>query len=124
MKLSDSKKLAGQWGEQQAADALKRRGYRIIGRNYSCRFGEIDVIAAGHGCIVFAEVKLRRSDRFAEAREAVDAAKQQRVKRAAMLWLAENETDLQPRFDVIEVYGEVGMPARKLDIRHIENAFE
>lgn len=123
-KLSDSKKLIGQWGEDQACEYLRRHGYRIIGRNYSCRFGEIDVIAAKRGFLAFVEVKLRRSDAFAEAREYVDERKQARLRSAASLWLAENETALQPRFDVIEVYGEPGMPFRSLRIRHYENAFE
>lgn len=124
MKLSESKKLRGQWGEQQAAAYLKRRGYRIVGQNYSCRFGEIDVIAADRRYIVFVEVKLRGSDRFAQAREYVGAAKQERIRTAASLWLAENETGLQPRFDVIEIYGDETMAPKKLDIRHLENAFE
>ncbi len=123
-KLSESKKLIGQWGEDQACEYLRRHGYRIIGRNYSCRFGEIDVIAAKRGFLTFVEVKLRRSDAFAEAREYVDERKQARLRSAASLWLAENETLLQPRFDVIEVYGEPGMPFRSLRIRHYENAFE
>ena len=123
-KLSESKKLIGQWGEDQACEYLRRHGYRIIGRNYSCRFGEIDVIAAKRGFLAFVEVKLRRSDAFAEAREYVDERKQARLRSAASLWLAENETALQPRFDVIEVYGEPGMPFRSLKIRQYENAFE
>lgn len=123
-KLSESKKLIGQWGEDQAGEYLRRHGYRVIGRNYSCRFGEIDVIASKHGYLAFVEVKLRRSDSFAEAREFVDARKQERLKCAASLWLAENETTLQPRFDVIEIYGTPGTPYRDLTIRHYENAFE
>lgn len=123
-KLSESKKLAGFWGEDQACEYLRRHGYRIVGRNYSCRFGEIDVIASRRGYLAFVEVKLRRSDRFAAAREYVDERKQQRVRSAASLWLTENETTLQPRFDVIEVYGEPGMPYRSLQIQHYENAFE
>lgn len=124
MKLSESKKLRGQWGEQQAAAYLKRCGYRIVGQNYVCRFGEIDVIAADRKYIVFVEVKLRSSDRFAPAREYVGAAKQARVRATASLWLSENETALQPRFDVIEIYGNETMNPKQLDIRHIENAFE
>ncbi|MBQ9045952.1 MAG: YraN family protein [Oscillospiraceae bacterium] len=123
-KLSESKKLIGQWGEDQACEYLRRHGYRIIGRNYSCRFGEVDVIACRRGYLAFVEVKLRRSDRFAAAREFVDARKQERLRSAASLWLAENETDLQPRFDVIEIYGEPGMAYRSLQIHHYENAFE
>ena len=55
MKLSESKKLRGLWGEQQAAAYLKRRGYRIVGQNYTCRFGEIDVIAADRKYVAFVE---------------------------------------------------------------------
>ena len=124
MKLSESKKLRGLWGEQQAAAYLKRRGYRIVGQNYTCRFGEIDVIAADRKYVAFVEVKLRSTDRFAQAREYVGAVKQERIRTAASLWLAENETALQPRFDVIEIYGNETMDPKQLDIRHIENAFE
>ncbi len=124
MKLSESKKLAGDFGEEQAATYLKKHGYRIVGRNYKVRTGEIDLIVSNREYIVFVEVKMRKNDHFGEAKEFVGTMKQDRVRSAAMQWLALNETELQPRFDVIEIYGEVGMPYRKLDIRHIENAFE
>ena len=117
-------KNAGAWGESRACEYLKRKGYRILERNYSCRFGEIDIIAANRDYLVFVEVKMRKNAAFAEAKEFVNFTKQRRVRSAAMQWLGRNETDLQPRFDVIEIYGTVGMSLRKLDIRHIENAFE
>ena len=123
-KLSESKKLIGQWGEDCACRYLRSRGYKVIGRNFSCRFGEIDVIAQKRGYLIFAEVKLRKSDRFAEAREYVDARKQERLRSAASLWLSENPTKLQPRFDIIEIYGSHDMPYDSLSIRHYENAFE
>ena len=112
----------GQVGEEQAARYLRRRFYTILERNYRCRFGEIDLIARRGGVLAFVEVKLRRDESHGEAREFVTARKQQRVMAAAELWLSQNETQLQPRFDVIEVYaprGEEG-PVR---INHIENAF-
>jgi len=46
------KKLVGRFGEQSAAEYLKKKHYNIIGLNYSCRFGEIDVIAANKKYIV------------------------------------------------------------------------
>ena len=70
--------------------------------------------------VVFVEVKTRRNESFAQAREFVTKAKQERVIKAAMLWLQQNDMDLQPRFDVIEVVGEKG----RQTITHIENAFE
>ena len=102
----------GAWGEDCAAAYLRRRGYRILARNYSCRFGEIDIIAADRHYVVFVEVKLRASDRFV------------RIRTAASLWLAEHETELQPRFDVIEIYGDADTPRRQRRINQIENAFE
>ena len=116
------KQSLGQFGEEQAARYLRRRFYTILERNYRCRFGEIDLIARRGGVLAFVEVKLRRDESHGEAREFVTARKQQRVMAAAELWLSQNETQLQPRFDVIEVYaprGEEG-PVR---INHIENAF-
>ena len=116
------KKLLGRFGEEQAAKYLKKKGYKILGMNYSCRFGEVDIIAQKGGYIAFVEVKLRKNAAFAQAREFVTAAKQQRVITAAQLWLAANENDAQPRFDVIEIYAPDGMDG-KTEINHIENAF-
>ena len=119
-------KLTGRFGERAAADFLKKEKYSIVGMNYSCRFGEIDVIAENRQYIVFVEVKLRKDDSFAAAREFVTAAKQQRIKKTALLWLSQNPTEKQPRFDVIEIYASHGEATKQkeLHINHIENAFE
>ncbi|MBQ3261852.1 MAG: YraN family protein [Oscillospiraceae bacterium] len=121
---SDQIKSTGKWGEAQAEKFLRKQGYRTVERNWSCRFGEIDLIVSDREYLVFVEVKTRKSAEFAEAREFVGTGKQRRVRAAASLWLASHETDLQPRFDVIEIYGTEDMPYRKLQIRQIENAFE
>lgn len=118
------KKLTGRWGEQVAAEYLKKKGYRLVGLNYSCRLGEIDVIAKDRRYIVFAEVKLRKNADFAQAREFVTRSKQLKLIKTASLWLAENPTKLQPRFDVIEIYGAPDVRAADIVINHIENAFE
>lgn len=118
----DTREL-GAWGEKKAANYLRLRGYRIIAQNCRFRQGEIDIVASKRGYIVFVEVKLRKNSNFGEAKEFVTAAKQQRIIAAAQLWLQQNETDLQPRFDVIEVYAPNGMSDRSVKINHIENAF-
>lgn len=115
----DRNHLTGGAGESLAARYLKKQGYTIVGQNYSCRYGEIDVIARKEGYIVFVEVKTRKDETFATAREFVTPAKQARVRKTALLWLQQNPLDLQPRFDVIEVIGE----GRRPTVRHIENAF-
>ncbi|NCC67433.1 MAG: YraN family protein [Clostridia bacterium] len=117
-------KLTGRWGEEAAANYLKKKKYRIVGLNYSCRLGEIDIIAENRDYVVFAEVKLRKSGDFAEAREFVTRSKQQKIIKTASIWLANNETEKQPRFDVIEVYAPEGTLSRGLKINHIENAFQ
>ena len=68
--------LIGRWGERLAAEYLQKKHYRIVGANYRCRMGEIDLIAEKGRYIVFVEVKLRKSSAFAEAREFVDRRKQ------------------------------------------------
>ena len=113
----------GAWGEECAAAYLRRRGYRILARNYSCRFGEIDIIASNRQYLVFCEVKLRKSADFAAAREFVDARKQQRLRTTALLYLSQHETPLQPRFDVIEIYAPDGTQTRRPQITHMEDAF-
>lgn len=118
------KRELGSWGEEQAAKYLKQNGYNIVEMNYTRRTGEIDIIANNMKYIVFAEVKLRKNADFAEAREFVTAGKQRRIRDTALLWLSENESELQPRFDVIEVYAPDGCSDRTLSINHIENAFE
>ena len=117
------KRELGSWGEQRAARYLRRKGYKIVEMNYSLRGGEIDIIAANAEFIVFAEVKLRKNADFAEAREFVTYAKQQRIISTALMYLTQNETNLQPRFDVIEVYAPLGEKTRRPEIRHIEDAF-
>lgn len=118
------RKSLGNWGEEQAARYLRRRGYNIIERNFSCRYGEIDIIARRGGFIVFVEVKLRKDAGFAEAREFVDWSKQRRILSAAGLWLSSHEPEAQPRFDVIEVYAPEGERSRRVEINHIEDAFQ
>lgn len=112
----------GRFGEERAARYLRRKGYRIVDTNVSCRSGEIDLIARDREYIVFVEVKLRKSADFAAAREYVTAAKQRRIVTTASLWLASHETGLQPRFDVIEIYAPEGAAGR-VEICHIEDAF-
>ena len=119
-------KLLGRWGEELAADYLKKKRYRIVGMNYACRMGEIDIIAENRRYLVFAEVKLRRSADFARPMEYVTAAKRERLRLAAALYLAEHPTEKPCRFDILEVLAPQGRdtPAREIHIDHIENAFE
>ena len=101
-------------------------GYKIVAAGYRTRFGEIDLIAENGKYLAFVEVKMRKSDKFAAGREYVDRRKQARLITTAQLWLAENPSPLQPRFDVAEIYAPAGMATKAgdLHIEYIENAFE
>jgi len=116
-------RLLGKWGERLVADDLRKRGWRILEVNYRCRHGEIDMIAENRQYISFVEVKLRRSDRFGQPREFVTREKQRKLRTAAELYLMENPTQLQPRFDVAEVYAPQGMNTPRPVITYLENAF-
>ena len=113
---------SGKFGEDKAAEYLRKKGYTIVQRNYSSRLGEIDIIAENDDFLVFAEVKLRKNDRYGEAREFVNYAKQQKIIRTASLYLSQHEQEKQPRFDVIEVYVPNGIFS-SVKINHLENAF-
>ncbi len=117
-------KLTGAWGEAVAAEFLRKKHYKIIANGYHSRFGEIDLIAQNRKFLVFVEVKLRKSTRFAQAREYVDARKQDRLRRTASMYLSQNPSSLQPRFDVIEIYAPEGTATVSPEINHMEDAFQ
>ena len=116
--------LLGAWGEAQAAEYLRKKRYEIVAAGYRSRFGEIDLIVCNKKYLVFVEVKLRKSDDFAKAREYVDQRKQDKIRVTASMYLSQNPTALQPRFDVIEIYAPQGMETRKPTIYHMEDAFQ
>jgi len=116
--------LSGAWGEALAAKYLLKKRYKIVASNYRSRFGEIDLIVSDRKHLVFVEVKLRKSSVFAQAKEFVHSAKQERLRLTASLWLQQNPCNLQPRFDVIEIYAPEGIHTMKPQINHLEDAFQ
>lgn len=115
--------MLGRWGESLVADYLRRNGYEVIAEGWRCRFGEIDLIARNRSFLIFVEVKLRKNASFAQAREFVDQRKQQKLVTTAQLYLARHPTELQPRFDVAEVYAPQGSNTEHPEIIYLENAF-
>ena len=116
--------LAGAWGESLAAEYLRKKRYKLLAAGYRSRFGEIDLIVSDRKYLVFVEVKLRKSSQFAKAMEYVDRRKQDRIRTTAQMYLAQNPTALQPRFDVIEIYAPEGTETARPEIYHLEDAFE
>lgn len=116
--------LLGAWGEAQAAQFLRKKRYQIVATGYRSRFGEIDLIVKNRTHLVFVEVKLRKNDAFAKAFEYVDQRKQNRIRTTAAIYLSQNPTALQPRFDVVEVYAPEGEKTLRPEIYHMEDAFQ
>ena len=117
------RKLLGRWGEALVAEELRSRGWKILAAGWQCRYGELDLVAQKGEILSFVEVKLRSSTGFAQPREFVDRHKQARLRTTAELYLAQNPTALQPRFDVAEVISPQGMQTSRPEIRFLENAF-
>lgn len=116
--------MTGAWGEAIAAEYLRKKRYQLLATGFRCRYGEIDLIVSNKRYLVFVEVKLRKSDAFAAAREFVDFRKQNRLRTTASIYLSMNPSELQPRFDVIEIYAPEGMETKNPVINHLEDAFQ
>jgi putative endonuclease len=113
----------GNEGERLAARYLRRLGYRVVARRYRTPLGEIDLVALDGGCIVFVEVKTRRSDAAGLPHEAVDRAKQAQLTRLALAFLKRYRRLESPaRFDVVSIVWEGA--GQEPQIVHYKNAFE
>ena len=117
-------KYLGAWGEALAAEYLRKKKYQLVAAGYHSRFGEIDLVVQNKRFLVFVEVKLRKNADFAKAMEYVDRRKQDKIRVTASVYLSQNPTNLQPRFDVIEIYAPEGMETARPEIRHLEDAFQ
>ena len=109
--------LSGSWGEEKAAEYLKKHGYKITGMNYRCRMGEIDVIAENRKYIVFCEVKLRAT--LDGAAFSVTERQRRRICAAAEIFLAEH-----PAFSALDMRLDAILIARDGRALHLEGAFE
>ena len=116
------KRITGDIGEEYTCKYLKNHGYKILDRNVSSKFGEIDVIACNKTHIAFVEVKTRHQNPLVRPCLAVTKAKQLRIMRVAYLYLKEHKVKLQPRFDIAEVYL-VKNTTRLYGINYIKGAF-
>lgn len=95
----------GKLGEELASKYLQDLGYEILCRNFSCRQGEIDIIAYKKKEIIFIEVKTRTNLRFGRPSEAVTNVKQTHIKKAAEYYIYRNHLEYKYiRFDIIEIY--------------------
>lgn len=116
------RRLFGDRGEHAAGRYLRRQGLRILARQFSTQWGELDLICLDGDCVVFVEVKTRRSNQTGSPAEAVDRRKQIHLTKAALYWLKKNGLlEHRCRFDVVSVVWP--KDARKPTIEHERNAF-
>ena len=108
MRRADSLRIRGAAGEKLAEKALRKRGAKILERNFSCPMGEIDLIAQDKNYIVFVEVKYRRDREQGWAAEAVGVRKQRKIMKVAQVYLLKkfHTVELPCRFDVISIDGD------------------
>lgn len=111
----------GKRGEIEAALFLEKKGYKVLDRNYRCRYGEIDLVARDGHTVVFIEVKTRGSDRFGAPLASVDAKKQKKILLTSQFYIESNRLfDADLRFDVVGIEINGG----KLAFELVKNAFE
>lgn len=99
------KMAVGAKGEQLAVKFLKKRGYKILQRNYRYRNGEIDVVCYDRGTIAFVEVKTRYSDKYGPPELSVTDAKKKQIIKGAQQYIAEKKIEgINLRFDVVSIF--------------------
>ena len=113
----------GEWGEIYACRYLRDKGYDILAANYSCRFGEADIIYKDKKTIVFVEVKARSAGAIASPAEFVTEQKQRKLAMTAAYFLKELAIHLPVRFDVAEVYFPRPQNFKEYTINYIKDAF-
>lgn len=115
------KQILGRRGEDIAERYLRKKGYRLLQRNYRCPIGEVDLIALDRRVIVFVEVKTRTDDSFGSPLESVHSLKQRRMIRAALFFLHQHRLhERAARFDVVGI----SFVGEKPVVEHVQNAFE
>lgn len=120
------KKELGAKGEEIAVRYLKRRGYRIIERNYRSRLGEIDIIAEEGDDLVFIEVKTRSDILFGSPFESVTVQKQKQLSKVALEYISKQDCHNRPaRFDVVGIEFQKGSNTfQDAAIELLQNAFD
>jgi putative endonuclease len=119
--VNNAKQVLGKEGERIAEQYLKKKGYKLVERNYRCAAGEVDLIVLDRRVIVFVEVKTRTGHGFGTPLEAVQPRKQRKMMLAAQFFLSQKELHQRDaRFDVVGI----SWLAREPVIEHVENAFE
>lgn len=123
-KQQAERRRIGKAGEKAAARFLSDRGFLILERNFSCKHGELDIVARKRELVVFAEVKTRSSAEYAGAEESVGVKKQEKIKKTASYFVKKSKLsndNLYFRYDIFAVY--VNERGRVVKVEHYPEAF-
>ena len=93
----------GEDAEAACCTYLRSQGLKLLDTNYRCRRGEIDIIMLDKNMLVFVEVRFRKNRQFGGGLESITAAKQQKLRRTAELYLQQNDNHKNARFDVVSM---------------------
>jgi len=118
--MSTSRKRTGDAGEKIAAEFLINHGYAIIGTNFRCQYGEVDIIAEHANCLVFVEVRTKKSLAFGTPEESITPAKKEKLILTAQTYMQEhNDLPSDWRIDVVAVELNKNNSVKRIDL--IEN---
>mgnify|MGYP001120136057 CR=1 FL=1 len=122
-KMIDSKAV-GELGENIAARYLTNSGYAILEKNYTCKFGEIDIIAKKGTVLAFVEVKTRTNISYGYPEEAVNKYKIKKIKNTANFFIVNNKPlqDFNFRFDVISIIADKKIVENAVNANKIKNS--
>lgn len=112
-------RATGRLAEDLAATELAKKGYTILERNFSNRFGELDIIAQDHNTLVFVEVKAKTGVEFGSPEEMISPAKLQKVRNMAIVYT--QGKSLPCRIDVVAVV--LGPTNDLIRLTHYENVY-
>jgi putative endonuclease len=122
--LTQKRLQFGREGESAALTFIKKKGYRILEKNFRSKVGEIDIIAEQDGVIVFIEVKARTNHEFGHPLNALTPAKQRKIIQTAQSFLARKRLSEKPmRFDVVALTSK-SENDDSWEIELLENAFQ
>jgi putative endonuclease len=108
--MTISKRQFGEQKEQQASEFLQAKGLQPVGRNFSCKCGEIDLIMRDNEVLVFVEVRYRQSDGYGSGLESITWQKQRKIIKTAQYYLLRNKlTDAACRFDAVAITEQKGL---------------
>jgi putative endonuclease len=119
----DARRRLGQEGEKLALEYLVGLGMKLLAKNYRCRLGELDLVLADKGQIVFVEVRTKTSDSYGSGLESITMRKITKLRVLAMYYLADKhltKQDASIRFDIVAIYKP---PLGQVKLEHLKAAF-